>query len=1296
MGRGGEEHGEGASKGVGDFVEAGFEGDDDSAETFDNPVSTIPAEHAAAAPPASHNRANAAPPEVAPPGAAFDSDGGASDGTVVKHRPAPRICGVRVSAGALAVVGLVQLLASSALFVLGVRMMSPEDEEDKFWAVVGEPSIALGVEPAAAARGLAVAAVAAALVVMAGTLLADARDRLLAPWLNSFWAPRGLAAARPLGIVVAPRGRVIAVVVLLCAIAYIAYVPDSALFDGDPKLSKQLGTAAGDCMALALVPIPKRSILLPMTGLPFERAIYYHRLLGRTAVALGTVHGVASMYDWTARVENEDVPALDVVSDRLNPFCTVPPVPGSAGGHRRVQSTESVTYDNNRQTMLVGDSITPSVTLKRSRSGCIFNGVTHRGASRRGPTGTTWAQGTFADVGADTGDTSVYSNFCELTDRQRNQIGTNPLISIWVMHALEEDLYFEIVFSRWSDSQDAGFTYTRAAIVPPGPCDGEVSPCLNSGVCTEGGECSDRDPWNSGLPWQGRPMVCADYEANGFCTVPGFGDMDIGGEGSGQDACCACGGGDTPAYSCICAAGWEGPDCDSNVDECLSSPCANGGVCLDAIDAYTCSCASGFSSTASGPDCSTDINECYSQPCLHGGSCADAVDSYTCRCGTGWEGDNCAVDIDDCASSPCENAGQCTDRRDAYSCSCPPGWSGDNCAENIDECASQPCLHGRCRDGVAAYTCSCAVGWEGDNCDADIDDCLSAPCANSGLCSDSVDEYSCRCARGWSGENCDQNIDECASSPCRNGRCTDLVAAYSCDCLLGWNGGNCEVNVDECASQPCGNATFGLCLDHIANYTCDCANGWAGYDCDQTLPILVELQIDVEQFDETAFVKDIAELLDLNAGERVVVDSVVPGSAIVTFHIEGQGAIVASVASHTIQEEVQAAVSAGADIRLGGAAVLAVDGLQPQQPVDTSGCDRDALIFDGPQDHIQNVAGIAAGGAFLMMFVTSIGFVRRRFFQLFFNAHILFGLVALVGLAYHYDVGKLDVAAPFLFLMLVDYIIRAWLAVASGGSVVSATAVGSDCVAVEVSAPSFSQRHTEAGQYLFIRLPQISQLQWHPMTITSSPGDKNLVFLIKAAGDWSGKLLKDGTPTLRVGDKLSLDGPYGRLSVRLSQQRELVMVAGGIGCTPMLSILGSLSAPGGGSLRATFIWSVRELALVEHCMPMLLRAVAAGHSVVVHYTAKEGVDEALQSIRSAGAEAPRSEGSGGIEAVAGRPAFAECLQQLGDDGGKSGPKEGPVGVLACGPQQMVDAVKVACIEAEGARHYDFHSEVFEW
>ena len=1069
----------------------------------------------------------------------------------------------------LAALGLVQLAVASTLFVAGVRMMSPDEEEDKFWAVLREPSVALGVEPAAAARGIAIAAVAAALAVVAGALLADTRDQLLAPWLNSFWAPRGLAAARPLGIVVAPRGRVLAVVALVCAVAYIAYVPDTMLFDGDPKLSKQLGTAAGDCMALALIPIPKRSILIPMAGIPFERAIYYHRLLGRMAVALGTVHGIASMYDWTVRPENVDVPALDVVADRLNPFCTVPPIPG--GGHRRVQTAEAVVYDNNRDTLTVGDPVTPSVTLRRSRTGCIFNGVTHRGASNRGPGGTTWALGNLADVGVDTGDPSIYGTFCQMTDRQRNQLGTVPSISHWVMHALEEDLYFEIVFTRWSDRSDGGFTYTRTAVVPPGPCDAAETPCLNGAVCTNGGDCSDRSPWTSGLQMEDRDLICADYETNGYCTVVGFGDTDWGGFGSAQDACCGCGGGETPDYTCTCAAGWQGVNCDINVDECVSAPCANGGMCSDGDDEYACTCATGFTSTPSFPDCAENIDECASRPCQHG-SCTDAVDSYTCTCEIGWEGDNCGADIDDCAPAPCEHGGRCTDRPNSYICDCASGWSGETCAENIDECASRPCLHGRCRDGLDDYSCSCAAGWEGDNCDVDTDDCLSEPCANRGICSDSVDEYSCRCTRGWSGDNCEDNVDECASSPCLNGWCSDLIASYSCDCLVGWDGANCGVNIDECASQPCGNSTFGTCLDRVANYTCSCAEGWAGYNCDETLPIHVELQMEVEQFDETSFVKDVAELLHLSNGERIVVDSVLPGSAIVTFHIEGQGTISAAAASLVLQETVQTAVSTGLDIQFGGAAVLSVEGLRPSQPVDTSGCDRDALLFDGPDDHFKNVTGIVAGTAFLLILATSIGFVRRGHFQLFYRSHVFLGLVALAGLAYHYDLGKLDVAAPFLFLMLVDYIVRAWLALSSGGSIVSVAAVGPDCVALEVSAPEFSRRHTEAGQYMFIRLPQISQLQWHPMTITSSPGDKNLVFLIKAAGDWSEKLLVDGEPELRVGDRLSLDGPYGRLSVRLSQQRELLLVAGGIGCTPMLSILGDL--PPADSLRARFVCAI--------------------------------------------------------------------------------------------------------------------------
>ena len=37
----------------------------------------------------------------------------------------------------------------------------------------------------------------------------------------------------------------------------------------------------------------------------------------------------------------------------------------------------------------------------------------------------------------------------------------------------------------------------------------------------------------------------------------------------------------------------------------------------------------------------TDINECVSNPCENGGTCQDAVNHYTCDCVTGYTGEEC-------------------------------------------------------------------------------------------------------------------------------------------------------------------------------------------------------------------------------------------------------------------------------------------------------------------------------------------------------------------------------------------------------------------------------------------------------------------------------------------------------------------------------------------------------------------------------------------------------------------------------------------------------------------------------
>ena len=74
-----------------------------------------------------------------------------------------------------------------------------------------------------------------------------------------------------------------------------------------------------------------------------------------------------------------------------------------------------------------------------------------------------------------------------------------------------------------------------------------------------------------------------------------------------------------------------------------------------------------------------DIDECASSPCRNGGTCVNGFGSYSCNCDAGYTGDNCEIDIDECASSPCQNGGTCTDGINSYTCNCIPGHAGDNC-----------------------------------------------------------------------------------------------------------------------------------------------------------------------------------------------------------------------------------------------------------------------------------------------------------------------------------------------------------------------------------------------------------------------------------------------------------------------------------------------------------------------------------------------------------------------------------------------------------------------------------------
>ena len=74
--------------------------------------------------------------------------------------------------------------------------------------------------------------------------------------------------------------------------------------------------------------------------------------------------------------------------------------------------------------------------------------------------------------------------------------------------------------------------------------------------------------------------------------------------------------------------------------------------------------------------CATNIDECASSPCQNGGKCVDGINGYVCNCLPGYEQRHCGVNTDECASSPCQNGATCNDQINGYNCTCVSGYVG--------------------------------------------------------------------------------------------------------------------------------------------------------------------------------------------------------------------------------------------------------------------------------------------------------------------------------------------------------------------------------------------------------------------------------------------------------------------------------------------------------------------------------------------------------------------------------------------------------------------------------------------
>jgi ferredoxin-NADP reductase len=123
-------------------------------------------------------------------------------------------------------------------------------------------------------------------------------------------------------------------------------------------------------------------------------------------------------------------------------------------------------------------------------------------------------------------------------------------------------------------------------------------------------------------------------------------------------------------------------------------------------------------------------------------------------------------------------------------------------------------------------------------------------------------------------------------------------------------------------------------------------------------------------------------------------------------------------------------------------------------------------------------------------------------------------------------------------------------------------AEGSGVVSILVEGQHLQELHAESGQFFRWRfLTPDHWLNAHPFSLSAAPTATALRLTVKALGDGSRNL-----QNLPVGTWVVAEGPYGAVTSARRTQRNVLLIAGGVGITPMRALFESMPLGAGEDL----------------------------------------------------------------------------------------------------------------------------------
>ncbi len=266
------------------------------------------------------------------------------------------------------------------------------------------------------------------------------------------------------------------------------------------------------------------------------------------------------------------------------------------------------------------------------------------------------------------------------------------------------------------------------------------------------------------------------------------------------------------------------------------------------------------------------------------------------------------------------------------------------------------------------------------------------------------------------------------------------------------------------------------------------------------------------------------------------------------------------------------------------------------------------------------IAALTGTILLLLVVVTSIVAVRRRLgYHTWFTIHLMAYSAVVLAWFHQIPTGQQFITSPMaaafwtaLFVSTLELIVlfrfgqpivrNLWHRL----RVTEVTEEGPGVVSLRITGHHLDWLNARAGQFFLWRF--LDRERWqeaHPFSLSAAPDGKSLRITVKDLGDFSWRLRM-----ITSGTRVMVEGPFGAFTDAARSQERVLLIAGGVGITPIRALLEEMS----GDLSLIYRVSHEDDVIFRDELEELARR----RRIAVHYVVgdrKTAADKKLLSVR---------------------------------------------------------------------------------